>query len=809
MSMVKYFLRNSFFASLLLIFSFSLSSQSMEDLFNQVFGKTLSVTEFETDLLVSGVKLGTVTVMDNRGLYSVNRSDLYDLLNRFYLSEKVNFLINHESKWITFEDLEKQSVEAVYDPFNLSLNLILPPLWKRVVNLGASGESIVNEDREFVVPSLWGGALNLSPRLSLNTLFENESIFDTSLSGDYFLRWGNFVWEQDFYFSEKNFQTDEFRLVRPPEDSSDFLFLGKTTTFGIGFQQRKSIWGISVADSFYYRFQNEKKTHEDIAFFLDESSTVAIYHENRLIHTYRLNPGPYTLSDFNLSSGINKINVIILTDSGKKIQDEYYIPYEDNLLAPGTFVRVLNAGMNYEKLDNSDADLLFLSGAFQYGLFDNLSLNAGLQGSENYFTADGGLLFLSPFGSFQFNSAFSADRTLNSGLKNGFVYSYKTPQLKYPVLLVSALQYTGAGYSKVMNNATGYNETAVTYSVNQMLPAQSSVFFETGLIFNNSESQDFSLKTGVSLGMIPRLSMQVTLEMSQDDEIGTNYNMLFQISTNNRDYGTTSIHYDARNGSMVFKSPLSMKDNGTMPDVGLTVSSLTPGNSLFYGGGLDASWLTPWFSQTGNLFFKMKEETAESLTMNWNGNISLVGAAGAYSISKPVLGSFALFETDTELAEPVYIERYQDSYAAVASVFPGVAGALDFEVPRDLHVFTNNLEPGLSFDKEVFSVYPPYKSIYRINLKIVSSVFCRGYIYDENGEALVYTAGELSGKDLEESILFFTDESGRFELFGLNPGVYSILLYVENETVIPFEIPAGSKGYFDAGSLYAETREGK
>jgi hypothetical protein len=175
-------------------------------------------------------------------------------------------------------------------------------------------------------------------------------------------------------------------------------------------------------------------------------------------------------------------------------------------------------------------------------------------------------------------------------------------------------------------------------------------------------------------------------------------------------------------------------------------------------------------------------------------------AGGAVGLGAPTRSSFALIRPDRDLptrnvtvrtggaGAPRQSDRLGPAF--MANLAPGSRTPINVDVPE--------LPADFSLGRTQFVLVPGYRSGTAITIVSLPRLYVRGRILDAQGNGLVYKGlvitplfevpEELSDPPLGGAS--FTDDQGTFEVYGLVPGDYSIILRDGTDRQALFTVPA-------------------
>ncbi len=205
----------------------------------------------------------------------------------------------------------------------------------------------------------------------------------------------------------------------------------------------------------------------------------------------------------------------------------------------------------------------------------------------------------------------------------------------------------------------------------------------------------------------------------------------------------------------------------------------------------------------------MDLETGEAQTRATLDAASAVVFAGrSVAISTPVRGGFALFVPRSTIAgHDVGVQPVGDDYRSKVGTMPGVISSLRPYRPNVIALDGTSLPEGLSLGRSSYLFHPVEGAGYRVVIGSEATVYVTGILVDRFNRHLGLAVGRAVDASGREQ-LFFTDESGYFEIHELQPGRYRLVIGKEQSYAAQIEIPSGQSGHVPLGPVVAE-REGE
>lgn len=191
----------------------------------------------------------------------------------------------------------------------------------------------------------------------------------------------------------------------------------------------------------------------------------------------------------------------------------------------------------------------------------------------------------------------------------------------------------------------------------------------------------------------------------------------------------------------------------------------------------------------------------------------LAFAGDELAFGRPVGQRFAIVRAHETLegsAVGVTQNRGSKSREAETDFFgPALVSAGGAYQPQSVYVDVENLPAGYNVGTGQYDLFPGPASGYAVTVGSDASHVVMGNLIGADGKALSLLGGEVRALDRDtfKPVLVFTNSAGRFFAEGLAPGRYNMVLGPALDIVVPLEVPAGSKGVIDAGTLTVQGKE--
>lgn len=358
-------------------------------------------------LYVNGTDVGDVTVEMISDEANLVADELKSIIGETVTKSAYDRIFAENTSLISLSYLESCGVRAELDSASYAISLTFDPEDMPVRILSISGRSSVRRSARPIADGLdlQPAVFTLASDYSLTARVGNfrgkpwhdtlSFTFSSSNSARLWDLYLDFNYSMDFSYDYFSFRFGSYRFYYDFPDAairlsfgnvSSRLFSPSGTTVGIQFEKSYS----------YARPGYTKPSQFEQVLVIEKTSEVTVYNEGREIYRRTLDIGTYSLRDFVLYTGANKILVRVEPlDGSDPTEIEFDILYSSSLLAPGevlyggSFVTGRRIVSNSQsKLDGAfripmgrgtsleyDPRNLVLSGYIRIGLSESLTLD--------------------------------------------------------------------------------------------------------------------------------------------------------------------------------------------------------------------------------------------------------------------------------------------------------------------------------------------------------------------------------------------------------------------------------------------------
>ena len=540
-------------------------------------------------------------------------------------------------------------------------------------------------------------------------------------------------------------------------------------------------------------------------FTLRETVTASVAINGQTVRTEPLSSGRVALADLGLANGVNLVETILETETGAITRHATIVPFSSRLLPIDESLFSITFGVPTDPLAAPVLSLLQrrgLSTFFTSGIHAEMSVAAQLMGFEG--------VLASKIGLFDFELGISNTISSGLGVAMGVIYRFKDNRRpRFPSLTIGG-DYTARRFGGVANPHPD-NSNPFTFSLASGFEiggiASVAIRVDQKLGFDAAGETDLSASLGSSVVDGASIRLEGGLGLGRDRPT----NWLVGISLSSRGSANRRIlSFGQGSEDVAPELQINYRPETTLGEVG--VSTRLEG---WPGGPIEDLRLSTTASlRARRLQAEINQLFSEATSSRTGFRISsaLVYADGYLAVSAPVTDSFALFPAMDTAGDLFFgVNPNNDGYATERDfIGPTILSNLASYAAKHFTIDAPELPIGEELKVSSGLFYPPYKSGIVVPVEIVRSVYLGGTAIDSDSlpVALVVAVARMVteiDEDADGGTAFFTDEEGRFILYGARSGTAYELSFPGFE---PIQITTGDEsGFIDIGTIILQPRE--
>lgn len=766
------------------------------------------------DLYINGNVIGTMTVLFENGKISLLAADLKEAVDG-YITEEANARIFRGEEYLSEETLEERGVDIEINADEYKVYAIFSPEDMPIERISIRGGRSSRASRTIAGAEILEPAVfTLLTRYSLSSSFtilptaSFEKSITASLSAANTFRLydvnGSFNLGLRYINDEISFSMNSlYFYVTMPEKlmriswgnvSTDLLYAAGTS---LGVRVDKSL---SYAEDGYKRPSHIEKT-----ITVEKDSDVQILNEGKEIFKKTLSAGKYSLNDFILYSGANRIKIIITPLDGSPATElDIDINYSSSLLAPGEFFygAAFATGMNKVSSDIQKADT-----ALRMPWFNNYSYDFDARNIALSFYIKAGISK-----TLTMNSTFALSNALSD-------VSWFMPKFKSSNEFTHANRFGAARYNLNLGTSKytdrDFTLPSIYFKVGQQfatnIRALSSISLSGSYTLSEQKtfeewgSANLSLGLSGSLGLISwAFNGNVTTPLktykdttwSVSSSLSTTLSKHFSLSASGSIYSSSSnsIAYTGRVSATITFSPVRTTVSYSNSGFSATSSASSGRNTV--NMQFDASRITDKdtysasadYSYSGKYVGVNTRVSAPTGLNSLNGSLTLtassVFADGLFTFSQSIPSNFVLIKQKGILRgnEVTVGSLGTTTPEKIPMIFGvGLYKGIPSNGNTSFSVFSaskSSLGTASSFN---YSLPESRRGGYVLRLRAESSYSAAGYARLEDGSCWVNGSSPLYSVEIVDNEIIlnpsdeylFTDSEGLFILSGIKAGLWA------------------------------------
>ena len=536
---------------------------------------------------------------------------------------------------------------------------------------------------------------------------------------------------------------------------------------------------------------------EDVltSIYLPEGATVRLTVNESRRYEREHPPGNYEISDVPFGDGLNVVTVS-WEDSDGPHQVEVVVPHDGGLLSRGE----LDAGLAIG-VANRTVGKPLVSSYQRYGLGSNLTvgLREGVELLEFQLEAGAEAMLATRAGTFVVDPSFGLGPESRMLIDVPLRYYYLDPRpSRY-------LSFGVSGSYRELTAADGAT-TATTITAS----AYTNFVLGSGFSFTPTVTNTYSLSEGTNQ-ITARASLRKSIRGGS--ALSANVGIRYDGEPSLLATVTYSAAFPEAQQNLFVQQNLNTQElfavwnrypGDREQDLDFNVSANVPiDTSEVAGSSAQIGYTHPRFrSSVGHRLSGVIDSGNLTNATTVAFQSALTFADGVTAVSRPVNDSFITVVPEGALADvPLAVSRggarAERTVLGGTTILPGVSSY----TPTGVTVELQEMILGLDERTLRYAVTPRFRSGTVIRVDAPRSIYAGGVLLGDDDKPVVHELGAWSGHQ-EASGEFFTDDGGYFEVYGLEPGEYT--LTVGSGLICQIRIPADADGFVDLGDIQVE-----
>ncbi|MGE3611693.1 MAG: hypothetical protein AB7I27_19035 [Bacteriovoracaceae bacterium] len=667
-------------------------------------------------------------------------------------------------------------------------------------------ENYLPNRSEALTPAPFGGAINYR----LEQFYGSEKLGGNNFNGQFnsFTNIQSIVLEnQSFYQTqtEQKWFRGDTRLVKDFEKNQIRTQVGDVYPQIQGFMAGRSLGGINIHRNFSlnpYRLPYPTGSQN---FTIKSRSLVKYFVNSILVKTEYLPAGNYNAKDIPLNNGLNTILIEATDDLGQKQFFVFRSVASINLLNKGESRFDLSYGTRFVdnnlKRDYLASEGNIFSGFYQYGFSSEFSASAYLQNQNNFNLMGSEAIYATVFGNFSFGHAQSIFGSEN-GNANSLSYQFISQGEQWLASQSISLRYENRSQNFKTTQFDSMSAVQNTYAGNYTLPLSNLMTISFGANYgdvrDNSLNNRYGYDTTISFRIFNHHNISFFTGRTRDEYKRWNdVAYLFLTITFPETNNFLSTFYDEQKKST---RVTYLRDNQNRLRT-VRAQGTFENDQTQQLGELDMLYPTPFADFGGRMnssrnYANHSVDGRGSLRLNSAFVFAYQNKQWGVGISRPVPGSFVIFKPEPRLkGQKIALKSTSPYTEAETGLFNEITfnNLLAYQY-RDIQLDPTLLDPGISLQKEKFTLYPTYRSAHLITLEERGSVILTGRIINAQGRPLALKVGKIGNNT------FFTNRDGVFFIEGLEAGQYKLELEDIDQKIM-IQINKDERGFKELGNL--------
>jgi len=589
--------------------------------------------------------------------------------------------------------------------------------------------------------------------------------------------------------------------VRMTAGTIDLPWRGFQSRFGavgIGFVRDESVLLPGAAKAPLSRVVTD-------TFTVERWARVAVKVNGSVVYSTQVDAGRYSFSDFPFVTGLNEVEIEIAESYKNTLIYRVGVPFDGTSLRAGT--TDFQAGFGVDDVDYSEP---FFSGFVSHGLTETETAGLALQTGYGSVLTSANLSTATYVGLFGLEGAQSLSPEFRrvAGYALTASYRFSLPARRYAPRVGLRSRFAWPGFSPpaaVRPETSDDFAWLVSANVSQATPG--GLFLSASGEYESVSGKPESNVTQFSLGVSAPLGNGATLHSSasvrrKDDLVTRQFSVSLSVTPagggstlmyrQDLTTGETGASLSRTEGSGVGASSYTLSLDNL---VGPAETAPGAGGSLRRTGRFG-----DFYASASVRDWQRAESRSSSFSVGFDN--ALAFAEGILAPSRKIGDSFALLAPDPSFGDnPVEMRYGSDRATAQAGKHPKVAALLSGYGGGVATIDTPGSPPDVSVRESRVRLRPIYRSGIVVRPERTVSVYASGRLVDASGAPVPWESGRARSEDGAYLGDLFTDEEGRFELYELVQGRYTISWTSTELKPVSFEVGSRADGRIDLGTV--------
>ena len=759
-----------------------LQSGTLEDFYKKAFGDTSNQKrDIFLPLVINGNAHTEIFIIkEGQNIYLKKETIEYiiDLLKPEYKDNFPYQIDKNKNGFISSKYISKEGITITFDESKIVLKIVIPPKLKKAQSINLRRNYTKKGDKITQKEDYSGGA---TLYLNQNYSEEKDEFKRLPLTGssEIFFNIHDVVIEGEIRFDEEDedkIRRDRVRLTKDDEKNQLRYQMGDLFLPQLNRMTRREALGISMEKI----FDMDENYHQNISrinsfeFFLKNRSRIEIYINDRFSRNLNLDAGTHNLYDLNIPTGLNRVKLKVIQESGKveyiEFNDfDYSELYKEGVSRFGIGVGIESNRDNNEQITyDKEEKIASLYG--EYGVNSFLTLKASSELKSDYKSLMIEPIVGTPIGLFDIyaiNSYQKQDK--KEGSKYGINYRTNIGNIN--------LSLNAEQIGKEFTSINNYNELNSSLESNIY---QGTIY--TPFIYNSSLSftaskykKDDENREEYSMDLrkafTSNFDVLVSYDYNKDMTNNSNSHEVY-LSLNYR-YGNVNARYGNYIEEQKHQLNFSHRTEGYY---GLNSNFDIEETPINQRVALRSDLKNEKFRINSNYTYStQKESSSNNQNLNMQLATGIYFAGDTFSVSEPINSSYIIVENEEKLDDtPLGIIGYQDIDDEPYSSF--VVQNSDYRTKKMI-INEINLPEGMTIISPEQHFSSTYKSGSVMKIEADSFYSVKGRLIEPNGKAIALRAFKVYNPQTGGKEMAFTDEKGAFRLGKIEMGEYNVILF--------------------------------